>query len=128
MATILLVIHLMIAVTLVATILLQRSEGGALGIGGGGGGGLVSNRAAGNLLTRTSGVLAGLFFLTSIGLTLLAREESRATSILDTVPVEATEPLLQNGDAAPAEPAIPAPAPLGADEPASDAPLVPRAE
>jgi preprotein translocase subunit SecG len=126
MATILLVIHLMIAVTLVATILLQRSEGGALGIGGGGGG-LVSNRAAGNMLTRTSGILAGLFFLTSIGLTLLAREESRATSILDTVPAEVTEPLLQDGDAVPA-PATPAPAPLGAAEPASDTPLVPRAE
>jgi len=121
MATILLVIHLMIAVTLVATILLQRSEGGALGIGGGGGGGLVSNRAAGNMLTRSSGILAGLFFLTSIGLTLLAREESRATSILDTAPAAITEPAADGA-------AIPAPAPLGAEEPVSDVPSVPRAE
>jgi len=124
MATILLVIHLMIAVTLVATILLQRSEGGALGIGGGGGGGLVSNRAAGNMLTRSSGILAGMFFLTSIGLTLLAREESRATSILDAVPAAVTEPAAV-GEAIPA---IPAPAPLGAEEPVSDVPSVPRAE
>ena len=120
MATILLVIHLMIAVTLVATILLQRSEGGALGIGGGGGG-LVSNRAAGSMLTRSSGILAGLFFLTSIGLTLLAREESRATSILDTAPAAITEPAADGA-------AIPAPAPLGAEEPVSDVPSVPRAE
>jgi len=127
MATILLVIHLMIAVALVATILLQRSEGGALGIGGGGGGGLVSNRGAGNLLTRASAVLAGLFFLTSISLTLLARNDSRNNSILDVVPVDATAPLVPGTDGE-ALPSTPAPAPLGAEEPASQGPLVPRAE
>jgi preprotein translocase subunit SecG len=127
MATILLVIHLMIAVALVATILLQRSEGGALGIGGGGGGGLVSNRGAGNLLTRASAVLAGLFFLTSISLTLLARNDSRNNSILDVVPVDATAPLVPGTDGE-ALPTTPAPAPLGAEEPASQGPLVPRAE
>lgn len=124
MATILLVIHLMIAVALVATVLLQRSEGGALGIGGGGGG-LVSNRGAGNLLTRTSAVLAGLFFLTSIGLTLLAKENSRSSSILDTVPEETAAPAPGEEDV----PVQPVPEPLGSrDEPASQGPLVPRAE
>jgi len=127
MATILLVIHLMIAVALVATILLQRSEGGALGIGGGGGGGLVSNRGAGNLLTRASAVLAGLFFLTSISLTLLANNDSRNNSILDVVPLDATSPLVPGTDGE-ALPSTPAPAPLGAEEPASQGPLVPRAE
>lgn len=122
MATILLVIHLMIAVTLVATILLQRSEGGALGIGGGGG--LVSNRAAGNALTRSSGILAALFFMTSIGLTLLARDDSRNQSILDAVPAAVTEPAVPAGDA------DATPVPAGAEEsaPASDELLVPRAE
>ncbi|PCJ71245.1 MAG: preprotein translocase subunit SecG [Rhodobiaceae bacterium] len=119
MATILLVIHLMIAVTLVATILLQRSEGGALGIGGGGGG-LVSNRAAGNALTRSSGILAAMFFMTSIGLTLLAREDSRNQSILDAEPAAVTAPAVP-GDAD----ATPVPV---AEEPASDELLVPRAE
>ncbi|MEQ9144698.1 MAG: preprotein translocase subunit SecG [Parvibaculaceae bacterium] len=125
MATILLVIHLMIAVALVATILLQRSEGGALGIGGGGGG-MVSNRGAGNLLTRTSAILAGLFFLTSIGLTLLAKEDSRSSSILDTVPEETAAPVVPGEEDVPVQPV---PEPLGSrDEPASQGPMVPRAE
>ena len=54
MSTILLIIHLLIALTLVGVILLQRSEGGALGIGGGGMGGLMSGRSSANLLTRTT--------------------------------------------------------------------------
>ncbi len=127
MATILLVIHLLIAIALVATILLQRSEGGALGIGGGGGGGLVSNRGAGNLLSRASAILAGLFFLTSISLTLLYKQEGGNASILDTVPVDQSAPSVPNTDDD-AAPAIPAPTPLGAEEPASQGPLVPRAE
>jgi preprotein translocase subunit SecG len=73
MQTVLLVIHLIIAVALIGVVLLQRSEGGALGIGGGGGGSLFSARGLGNTLTRTTAILAVIFFLTSIGLTLLAR-------------------------------------------------------
>ncbi|MGE0239861.1 MAG: preprotein translocase subunit SecG [Parvibaculaceae bacterium] len=74
MQTVLLVIHLIIAIALIAVVLLQRSEGGALGIGGGGGGGgsLFSARGVGNTLTRTTAILAVIFFITSIGLTLLA--------------------------------------------------------
>jgi preprotein translocase subunit SecG len=73
MQTVLLVVHLIIAIALIGVVLLQRSEGGALGIGGGGGGSLFSARGVGNTLTRTTAILAVLFFLTSIGLTLLAR-------------------------------------------------------
>lgn len=73
MQTVLLVVHLLIAIALIAVVLLQRSEGGALGIGGGGGGGsLFSARGVGNTLTRTTAILAVIFFITSIGLTLLA--------------------------------------------------------
>jgi preprotein translocase subunit SecG len=82
MATVLLVVHLMIAAALVGVVLLQRSEGGALGIGGGGGG-FMTGRGASNLLTRTTAILAGLFFLTSIGLTLIAMHSGRALSPLD---------------------------------------------
>jgi preprotein translocase subunit SecG len=57
MATALLVLHLMIATALVAVVLLQRSEGGALGIGGGGGGGFLTGRGTANLLTRTTAAL-----------------------------------------------------------------------
>ena len=75
MATILLVIHLLIAIALIATVLLQRSEGGALGIGGGGGG-MMSGRGQGNLLTKTTAILAACFFMTSIGLTVIARNNT----------------------------------------------------
>ena len=57
MTTVLLVIHIMIAIALIAVVLLQRSEGGALGIGGGGGG-FMTGRGAGNALTKTTAVLA----------------------------------------------------------------------
>ncbi|NIJ42740.1 preprotein translocase subunit SecG [Parvibaculum indicum] len=84
MATILLIIHLMIAVALVAVVLLQRSEGGALGIGGDGGG-FMSGRGAGSALTRATAFLAGLFFLTSLGLGILATYSGSGGSILDNI-------------------------------------------
>ena len=71
MTTILLVIHLLLALTMIATVLLQRSEAGALGIGGGGGA-LLSVRASSNLLTRVTAVLPGLFMLCSMLLPVLA--------------------------------------------------------
>lgn len=72
MQTVLLVVHLIIAIALIGVVLLQRSEGGALGIGGGNAGSLFSARGVGNTLTRTTAVLAVIFFITSIGLTLLS--------------------------------------------------------
>jgi preprotein translocase subunit SecG len=85
MQEVILIIHILLAIVMVALILLQRSEGGALGIGGGGGGGgLISTRGAANLLTRMTAILAALFFLTSIGLTILQKGSTRASSVLDT--------------------------------------------
>jgi preprotein translocase subunit SecG len=75
MQSVLIAIQLLVSIALVAVVLLQRSEGGALGMGGGGGsglGGLFSPRGAADTLTRTTAVLAILFFLTSLALTLLA--------------------------------------------------------
>src|SRR5437763_16365814 len=73
MQTVLIVIHLMVVIGLIVTVLLQRSEGGALGIGGGGGtGGLFTGRGQANALTRATAVLAAIFFVTSIALTVLA--------------------------------------------------------
>ena len=85
MATVLLVIHLMIASALVAVVLLQRSEGGALGIGSGGGGagGFMTGRGTANMLTRVTAGLAAAFFVTSVCLTLLAQQTRRAPSPLD---------------------------------------------
>lgn len=116
MQTILIVIQLIVSVALVITVLLQPSEGGALGIGGGGGGGglggLFSPRGAANTLTRTTAILAVLFFLTSMGLTLTALHgRPQSSSILDSVPAQSV----------PAKPAKQTPAPA----PKQDAPSVP---
>lgn len=83
MANVLIVAYLLIVLALIAVILIQRSEGGALGIGGGGGGGLVTARGSANLLTRTTAILATLFFVTAIGLTILSELDRSTTSILD---------------------------------------------
>lgn len=83
MTTLILVIHLMICIAMVALILLQRSEGGALGIGGGGGG-MMSGRGSGNVLTRVTSYLAAAFFVTSIALTVLAELTATGPSIGET--------------------------------------------
>lgn len=83
MTTVLLIIHLMIAAGLVGVVLLQRSEGGALGIGGGGGGGFLTGRGTANFLTRLTAGLAAAFFLTSIVLTLIANHPDKPRSIFD---------------------------------------------
>jgi preprotein translocase subunit SecG len=107
MTTVLLIIHLMIASALVGVVLLQRSEGGALGIGGGGG--FMTGRGASNFLTKTTAGLAAAFFATSLLLTLLATRPSTSRSIFDT---PASAPA-KSGPAAPGsepgQPAAPAP-------------------
>ena len=84
MQTVLIVIHLMIVLALVGVVLIQRSEGGGLGIGGGSG--FMSARGTANALTRTTAILAALFFATSLTLGVLARYESRPSDILDRIP------------------------------------------
>ena len=79
MSTVLLLIHLMIAIALVGVVLLQRSEGGALGIGGGGGGGFMTGRSAGNALTKTTAILAACFFVTSLTLSIMATQQRGST-------------------------------------------------
>jgi len=83
MQTVIIVIHLMLVTGLIGVVLLQRSEGGGLGMGGsGGGGGFLSSRGTGNLLTRTTAILAGLFFVTSLALSIIASMGRQPTSIL----------------------------------------------
>ena len=73
MIAILTVLHILITIAMVGVILIQRSEGGGLGIGGGGGmGGLMSGRGTANILTRATTILAVLFMATSLALTLIA--------------------------------------------------------
>lgn len=101
MQSIVLVFHLLIVLALIGVVLLQRSEGGGLGMGGGSGGGLVSVRGSANLLSRATKYLAAVFFATSITLAILASGRDEARSILDDAPAAASAP------AAPAEPAQP---------------------
>jgi len=84
MATVLLIIHIMIALALIGVVLLQRSEGGALGIGGGGPGGFMTGRGAANFLTRVTAGLAAAFFATSLFLSLVATRSEAPRSILET--------------------------------------------
>ncbi len=88
MELVLLIIHIFLALALVGVILLQQSEGGALGIGGGGGG-LFTARGAANFLTRTTAILAALFLATSLTLAILAKNRSEGRSVLDEAPADA---------------------------------------
>ncbi len=101
MQTVLLVIHLLIALTLVGVILMQRSEGGALGglgggLGGGAGagsfGGLFTARGGANFLTRTTAILAVCFLSTSMLLAIIAGFDRDPGSVLDRVPIAPVEP------------------------------------
>ncbi len=118
MAEVLIVIHLLIVLVLVGLVLLQKSEGGGLGIGGGSG--FMTARGSANVLTRTTAILAGLFFLTSIILSVLGSQSRQPRSILDSAPQPAgqTAPSGQGGgildqlnQLRPQQPAAPAPQP-----------------
>lgn len=82
MQHVVIVIHLMLVLALIGVVLLQRSEGGGLGIGGGGGGGFMTSRGTANVLTRATAILAGLFFVTSLILSILAGMGRQPASIL----------------------------------------------
>lgn len=85
LSNILIVAYLLIVLALIAVILLQRSEGGGLGMGTSSNNGLISVRGSANLLTRTTAILAALFFATAIGLTILSELDRPTDAILDGV-------------------------------------------
>ncbi|PBC09024.1 preprotein translocase subunit SecG [Mesorhizobium sp. WSM3859] len=149
METVLIVIHLMVVLALVGVVLLQRSEGGGLGIGGGSG--FMTARGAANALTRATAILAAAFFVTSLALSILARYGEKPIDILDRPatgggvlnqlpgsngPVGTSKPAAPAGGTAPAAPsggattttplangtAAPAPAPATTPAPAAPAP------
>ena len=93
MANVLIVAYLLIVLALIAVILLQRSEGGGLGMGSSNANGLISVRGSANLLTRTTAILAALFFASAIALTILSSVDRGTSSILDRAS--------QGGEAAP---------------------------
>lgn len=97
MESVVLVIHLILALAIIGLVLLQRSEGGGLGIGGGNGGlgGLATPQGTANVLTRATAICAGLFFVTSLTLGILAGGHSGTRSIMDSLdnPLAITEDL-----------------------------------
>lgn len=125
MQTVLIVIHLLIVLALVGVVLIQRSEGGGLGIGGGSG--FMSARSAANALTRMTAILGAGFFATSLILGVMAMRGERPTDILNRIPATTgsqTAPatggngiLNQLGGGTPA-----APAPAAPEAPASSVP------
>ena len=108
MFTVLIVIHLIVAAALVGVVLLQRSEGGALGGLGGGQGSFMTGRGAANVLTRTTAILFAAFLVTSVLLSVLGNQQNKRGSILDSLPESApTQP--QPATPGPAKPAVPQP-------------------
>jgi preprotein translocase subunit SecG len=103
MIVLLFVVHVVIAIALVGVVLLQKSEGGALGMGGGGMSGFMTGRSTANLLTRTTAVLAALFFLTSIFLVMLSNAGRAPRSMVDEAQPGPVAPLAPS----PAAPQVP---------------------
>ncbi|MFD3189549.1 preprotein translocase subunit SecG [Sedimentitalea sp. HM32M-2] len=118
MENVILIVHLVLALGLIGVVLLQRSEGGGLGMGGGG---AMTGRAAATALGKLTWILAIAFICTSITLTILAAQKAAGTSVIDRLGGSAPE-------AEQSEPALPS----GEDllPPALDdtAPLVPKAD
>ena len=111
MELIILVVHLMVAVALVGIVLIQRSEGGGLGIGGSSGG-LMTTRGTSNLLTKITAGLAATFMLTNLVLAWIAGGSGARSSILDKIaPTTTSIPALADPQ--------PAPAPIAPSGPAA---------
>src|SRR5438309_8612377 len=99
MQTVVVVVHLMLVAALIATVLLQKSEGGGLGMGGGAG--FMSSRGTANLLSRTTAVLAVGFFITSLFLSWLASYDRKPSSTIPGDPASQSQP---GGPASPVAP------------------------
>ena len=114
---ILLTIHIIVCICLIAVVLMQRSEGGALGMGGGPSG-FMSARGAGDLLTRITWILGSIFFILSLALTLLSGRQGASESVVDRMKIDAIDPnkLNQPSQPAPTSPNAPPP-PLSAPTP-----------
>jgi len=116
MIIVLFIFHVLVALALIGVVMLQKSEGGALGMGGGGMSGFMTGRSTANLLTRTTAILAALFFATSIALVMLNQAGRAPRSIIDdggpAAPLAPGSPLTPGAPTgaplAPPTPALPA--------------------
>ena len=99
MENFILILNIILAILLIGVILLQRSEGGALGLGVSQDS-FISSRSAGNFLTKTTAIIAALFIITSISLTIISKEEFSSTSVFEKVEEEkdSSEPEIPKSD------------------------------
>jgi len=99
MENFILVLNIILAVLLIGVILLQRSEGGALGLGVSQDS-FISSRSASSFLTKTTAIIATLFIITSISLTIISKEEFSSTSVLERIEEEkdSSEPEIPKSD------------------------------
>ena len=127
MIFVLLVIHIMVAISLVGVVLLQKSEGGALGIGGGGMSGFMTGRSTAKSVTRATAILAAAFFTTSVLLVVMHNRARAPVSIIDqgapTMPARPVIPTAPSTPTAPAGSTTAAPGKPAA--PAATAPATP---
>ncbi len=107
---VLLTINIIVCIALIGVVLMQRSEGGALGMGGGGGG-FMTARGAGDLLTRTTWILFSIFLVISLALTILTGRMGASNSVVDRLKLEGLATKTLNAAPAPAGPTAPAPTP-----------------
>ena len=98
MSTVLLILQLIISIILTGLILIQRSEGGALGIGGGGGGGLMSGRSATTSIARMTAIIGAVFIVNCLALAVVYQIENREDLIIDdesVVTQPASQPVIE---------------------------------
>jgi preprotein translocase subunit SecG len=106
---VLLTINIIVCIALIGVVLMQRSEGGALGMGGGGGG-FMTARGAGDLLTRTTWILFSIFLIISLALTILTGRMGAGNSVVDRLKLDGLDSKTLNAAPLPAGPTAPAPA------------------
>ncbi|MEQ6247422.1 preprotein translocase subunit SecG [Sulfitobacter sp. HNIBRBA3233] len=122
MENVVLIIHLLLALGLIGVVLLQRSEGGGLGIGGGGGG--TSGRAPATPMSKLTWLLGAAFVVTSITLTIVSAQRSAGVSVIDRL-TQSPPALNQIDDDGPAAPDLDNLLPPAQGD---DAPLVPTVD
>ncbi|MBA1337447.1 MAG: preprotein translocase subunit SecG [Pelagibacterales bacterium] len=99
MENFILTLNIILAVLLVITVLLQKSEGGALGIGASQDS-FISSRSAGNFLTKLTAIIATLFIITSVSLTIISRQDLPSTSVLEKIEekIDPSEPQIPKSE------------------------------
>ena len=99
MENFILVLNIFLAILLVVLVLLQKSEGGALGIGASQES-FISSRSAGNFLTKVTAIIATLFIITSVSLTIMSKKETSTLSVLEKVEEkqDSSEPEIPKSD------------------------------